>query len=298
MRQGVDLSNWNGLISDQQARALRAAGIDFAYVLLTDGASFKNPDAPQQVAALRRAGIVVGFYHFLRPVETNADQILDFVTYAHGCGGTTLPLALDAEVTDFNGWADLAYRMASFARQIEGVQTDILNTHSLLYVNNNFYDNLAPQGFPWGRWVWLADPSNSRPDRPRLITQFAPRPVATLPNADFDEFVGTDADWAAFTLTPAPVNTTVEPDPGDNMNVVHTTLTPGLDPHGNGVYPNIPGIPDVAKIESVVWVGGDPAAVGYDKLPTGWYVDPLRNALVVEGGVPGGEYACEISVRA
>src|SRR5580692_7857820 len=118
MHYGIDVSNYQGPISPVEALALKQAGVDFAFVLLTDGAGFRNPDAAGQTAALRSAGIYVGFYHFLETDATNADQILDFITMAHACGGTSLPLALDMERADSLGWNDLASRGASFARQI------------------------------------------------------------------------------------------------------------------------------------------------------------------------------------
>lgn len=199
---GIDVSNYQGPISPVEALALKQAGVDFAYVLATDGTGFRNPDAPGQCAALRSAGIYVGLYHFYEVNGTNADQILDFITMAHACGGTSLPLALDMERADSLGWADLASRGASFARQIAAVQTDVTNSHALIYCNGSFADNLP--GVPWGNWLWFADPSNSQPNRPRLITQKAPRPVASLPSVDFDEFTGTDAQWEAFVGSQAP----------------------------------------------------------------------------------------------
>lgn len=293
-RQGVDLSNWNGNISPLQAQEAKQQGLDFAYVLLTDGKGFRNPDAPQQIAALRSAGILVGFYHFFRPADPVYDQVINFLMYAHGCGGTTLPLALDTEVAA--DWQTLAYNMMQFARQIENVNTDVTNTHSLLYVNETFYDHLP--GFPWGRWVWYAKPGVAAPDKPCLVWQQAPRalPPAFPTPTDYDTFVGSDADWAAFTQQAVVPTTTVTVDQKDSMTTIKTTLAPGLDSHGNGWY-TLPQIPDVNKVVSVTFLGPDPTTQGYPTVPIPeWYKDTDRNAIVILNGAPGGQYAVEIEV--
>lgn len=198
---GRDYSSFQGNLTPADC-----AGIDFGYVKLTQGDEYKNPDAPQQIAMLKSQGVLVGYYHFFDPSALVGDQLHNFATFASALGVSPLPLALDSETQDTAGWPDLASKMMDFATGVESWTNWVPNPRSLLYVNINFYDNL--QGFPWGRWVWLADPSDGAPHKPCLVLQGAPRPVSStdVKQVDPDTFMGSDADWEAFTRsTPLPI---------------------------------------------------------------------------------------------
>ncbi len=186
---GIDLSSYQGDISPAIAGELRAAGIEFAYVKATQGGGtngYTNPLAPQQVNALRTAGIHVGLYHFVTIADTVGDQVQHFLPFAQALGGSDLPLALDIEQTDPAGWPDLASKVVAIAMQIESEPSVVRCPTAMLYVNLNFYHDLA--GFPWGRLVWLADPNPGAPHEPCLVLQSAPRPEGGLSNVDPDVF--------------------------------------------------------------------------------------------------------------
>ena len=196
--KGVDLASYQGNITSQELEALRAAGVEFAYVKFTQGTDYINPFAAQQVKALRSAGIHVGGYHFLDVTKSIGEEAQYFVAAASALGGSDLPLALDSEEPAGAGWQDLASKMVAFAMQIENEPLVVRSPLSAFYVNLNFYENLAPHGFPWGRLVWLADPNPGAPHRPCLILQSAPRPEAGFSSIDPDVFLGSEAQWAAF----------------------------------------------------------------------------------------------------
>lgn len=173
------------------------AGISFAFVKVTDGASYQSPYAAQQVAMLRQCGVLVGFYHFWEPADTVGDQLDNLNKMAQSLGGSPLPIAVDVEVTDPLGWDHLAQQVSSFCTNVEGWQHPLPNPNCLIYVNESFYDSLP--GFPWGRWVWLADPSDPEPTRPCLVWQQAPTTLSDGLQVDVDVFVGTAAQWQEFT---------------------------------------------------------------------------------------------------
>lgn len=206
---GRDFSSFQGHLTPEDC-----AGIQFAYVKATQGASYINPDAPQQVGALRAAGVKVGLYHFVTIGDSVGDQLHNFATYAASLGGSQLPLAQDSETVDPAGWGALATIMMDIAISVEGWGEPVPNTKSVIYVNLSFYESLP--GFPWGRPVWLADPNPGAPHRPCLILQGAPRPVssADLKVTDPDTFLGTDAQWAAFLGESAPAPAPVQPPAG------------------------------------------------------------------------------------
>ncbi len=218
---GRDYSSFQGNLSDADCE-----GIDFAYVKLTQGGSYQNPDAVQQVAKLRSHGVATGFYHFVTVTDLVGDQLHNFAMMAIALGGSQLPPALDIETTDPAGWAALAARIVNFAIGVEGWNEPVPNSESLLYANLNFARNLA--GFPWGRSVWLADPNPGAPHVPCLVLQGAPRPVSSsdLKVIDPDTFMGNDLQWLHFVgyQAPKPAPAPAPPAPGP---VVDLPTVPG-----------------------------------------------------------------------
>ena len=236
---GRDYSSFQGNLTDADCE-----GIDFAYVKATQGASYVNPDAPQQCAALRAAGVHVGLYHFLTVTDSLGDQLHNFATYAQSLGGSQLPPALDSETVDPAGWGALATLMSNFAVGVEGWGEPVPNPRSLLYVDISFYKALA--GFPWGRWVWLADPNPGAPHEACLVLQTAPRPVSStdVKVIDPDIFLGTEAQWAVFTSQAAPAPA---PAPGPVPNPLGLPQIPGFN--------LAPGVPEVAVIGEMLGGG-------------------------------------------
>lgn len=294
-QQGFDVSNWQGQLPESGIIA------DFVYVQVSDGTGFKNPDAVQQVAALKAQGVRVGYYHFFRPDESMQDQLLNFYSYASALGESQLPVMVDCEVESVNGWAYTASQLADFCQHVEGWTNVVPNPRSFIYVNRNFYDNLQGEGFPWGRWVWLADPGTS-PSRSCIMWQHAPAPQSWLGGraVDPDTFLGDEGDWQEFLnleaiqQAPAPPQQIVQEAPTSEESEVTSkelTLT-ALDNNGNGYYSaEALGISSTNLIVNVVWINTDPAKSGYGHVPSNWSVDS-DGQLVVEGGAPGGEYGC------
>ena len=243
---GRDFASFQGNLTPADC-----AGIDFAYVKATQGASYINPFAPQQVRALRAAGVKVGLYHFVTIADSIGDQLHNFATYAQSLGGSQLPPALDCETTDPAGWGSLAVLITRFAVGVEGWGEPVPNTESVLYANLSFYESLA--GFPWGRSVWLADPNPGAPHKPCLILQGAPRPVSSTDtkSIDPDTFMGTEAQWLAFIGAAAPA-----PAPGPVPNPLGLPQIPGFN--------LAPAIPEVAVIGTIL---GDGVFKGHNVVP-------------------------------
>jgi len=75
--QGIDVSAYEASVDWTLARA---AGIDFAFVRVSDGATYLDPRFPAYWAGARAAGVVRGSYQFFRPAEdpiAQADLLLD-----------------------------------------------------------------------------------------------------------------------------------------------------------------------------------------------------------------------------
>lgn len=293
---GRDYSSYQGNLTDADAE-----GIDFAFVKITEGDEYKNPYAPQQVKMLRSHNVEVGYYHFFTPSALVGDQLHNCATMASALGVTNLPIAIDSETADATGWPNLATHMMDFATGVEGWTNWVPNPRSMLYVDIEFYDALP--GFPWGRWVWLADPNPGAPHRPCLVLQGAPRAVSgTDPKViDPDTFMGSEADWAAFTRQATLLTVTPTPILLQGRNVMETPafeLPSPLDETGHGWYTpamlGVAGLTDVNQIDAIIWVDRPPDVVGgYDKLPDSWGITE-KNQLVINNGTPGVRYGCKI----
>jgi GH25 family lysozyme M1 (1,4-beta-N-acetylmuramidase) len=199
---GIDISNYNTGLNYQ---SLRADGVEFAYILMTDGTTFKDGQAPIHVQGCEKAGIKWGGYHFLRPNSVDltgaAEQTAWYLQMLHSCGTPNLPNALDVETQDTLGWHHLATVSTEWMMNTESATG---GRHCILYTNVSFAK--AIPGWPLGRQAWLADPSNVAPHLPRLVTQTGQRAFNGSPGVlDVDEFVGSEAEWEAFLGgTPAP----------------------------------------------------------------------------------------------
>ena len=235
---GRDYSSFQGALTDADCE-----GIDFAYVKITQSGNYINPDAAQQLAMLRKHGVLTGYYHFFDPTDDVGDQLHHFITTAQSFGETPLPFALDSEVAAAN-WPTLATDMMNFAIGVEAFPSPVPNPRSLLYVDVSFYKALT--GFPWGRWCWLADPNPGAPHEACLVLQTAPRPVsaADLKVIDPDVFLGTEAQWAVFTSQAAPAPA---PAPGPVPNPLGLPQIPGFN--------LAPGVPEVAVIGEMLGGG-------------------------------------------
>lgn len=78
---GVDVSTYQG---DVDWPALRAQGVDFAFIKATEGSSLQDRQFSANWENAQAAGVRVGAYHFFSydsPGETQADQF-----HLHGTG--------------------------------------------------------------------------------------------------------------------------------------------------------------------------------------------------------------------
>ncbi|MGP3691529.1 GH25 family lysozyme [Streptomyces sp. IBSNAI002] len=99
--EGVDVASYQG--RDVPWPAMAKAGVRFAYVKATEGTGYENPHRAAQVAGARKAGLLVGAYHFARPDLSNgAAQARYFLSNGGrwSADGRTLPGVLDLEASE------------------------------------------------------------------------------------------------------------------------------------------------------------------------------------------------------
>lgn len=134
---------------------VKAGGTDAVMIKATEGVGYINPWLGRDAQAAYAANLAVGYYHFARPASSRAlMQAAAALEAIHGLP-RTLGLALDLEVTDGMSWDALATWALAFHTNARKVVT-----HSPLYVNDNFLNNMP--GAPWGERLWLAQTARPR----------------------------------------------------------------------------------------------------------------------------------------
>ncbi len=96
--KGIDVSHWNGNIDWQ---AVQEQGIDFVFIKATEGKTFKDPMFEKYYEGAKKAGLLVGVYHFARFTDSKSavEEAEFFIDHTKG-KAFDLPLALDLEEND------------------------------------------------------------------------------------------------------------------------------------------------------------------------------------------------------
>ncbi|WP_171167528.1 GH25 family lysozyme [Streptomyces sp. I05A-00742] len=198
--KGIDISSY-------QSAAYSTSGLDFVLVKATEGRSYVNPRMADQAARARRAGLVLGFYHFLHPGNLD-EQAAFFVERCDSAEGDIL--AVDWESTG-GGVASCAEKDA-FLRKVKALRP---GHRVILYCNRDFWLNRDTSGYA-GDGLWIAaygagaGAPGVRADW--LIHQYTDDPVDT----NVARFSSRDAmrDWARGGTSPSgPGPTGYEPFP-------------------------------------------------------------------------------------
>ncbi|OAR21923.1 hypothetical protein A8W25_28175 [Streptomyces sp. ERV7] len=183
--KGVDVSSY-------QSATFSTSGLDFAIVKATEGTGYINPKMREQAEHARAAGLVVGFYHFLRPGSMRA-QAAYFVEQASSIEGDPL----------FADWEDAGVSCADKDAFLAEVKRLRGSTHRVgLYCNLEYWKNRDTTSNA-GDALWIADYVTA--GRPRieaewLFHQYTDEPVDTNVAAFADR--AALRAWAAKGSTP------------------------------------------------------------------------------------------------
>ena len=93
---GIDVSHWQAQIDWP---AVRAAGKRYAFIKATEGTSFVDDTFERNWEQAKQAGLLVGAYHFFRPLQDAQNQAEHFLNTAD-FGEGDLPPVLDMEVNN------------------------------------------------------------------------------------------------------------------------------------------------------------------------------------------------------
>lgn len=144
---GIDVSHWQGAIDWS---AVRADGVEFAFVKATEGGDYTDPRFAANWAGARQAGVVRGAYHFYRPqtdAMAQAAHFLRTVTLAPG----DLPPVLDVEVTDGRSADAIGAGVRTWLQEVERVT----GRRPILYTRASFWTAQMGSGLG-GYPLWVA----------------------------------------------------------------------------------------------------------------------------------------------
>jgi lysozyme len=192
MLRGIDVSHYQGTIDWSR---VKTAGIRFAYIKATQGASFVDPLVEKNVYGCAAAGIPFGLYHVFL-ANTGAAQLDNWKKTQARMGGGDLPAWLDIEpgsVTEETAAEALTMLQKGFTvadcvyASPSTIQAYLGDPGFLKYglAIAQYTDAAAPNIHPWPDWTFWQINSTGRVD-------------GVLTQVDTDYFNGDDAALAAL----------------------------------------------------------------------------------------------------
>ena len=252
---GVDVSYFNGTIDWNQ---VKAAGYAFAFIRISDGTGFHDPQFAANWSGAQAAGVMRGIYQFFRPnqdVDAQADLVINAV-------GTPepgdLPPVIDVEVTGslppasvaaaVRAWVDrvkagtgldpIVYTGKFFWRDQVGGPTTFANNPLWIAQYTSQCPDLTP---PWNTWAFWQYADNGA--------------VAGMSGAvDLDRFNGSLDELQAMAG-----GATAPTAPGDPAPTTCTSATMAAD-YPDGVCVQAASDAQWYQCESGQWVQQDSTA--------------------------------------
>ncbi|MEG6509098.1 glycoside hydrolase family 25 protein [Methyloligella sp. 2.7D] len=197
--QGIDVSQWQG---DIDWRAVRAAGVQFAFIKATEGGDHIDPKFMQNWYAAKRAGIPRGAYHFVYWCRSAQDQARWFMRNVPR-DPDALPPVLDVEWNHHSKSCPQKISRSQALAKIK-ILLDAMYSHTgmrpIIYTDPAFYrDVLRGELVQYPFWLRsvAAEPHEVYPGRPWAFWQFTTtgRVPGIRGDVDRNIFNGTRPAW-------------------------------------------------------------------------------------------------------
>jgi lysozyme len=155
---GIDVSYYQETIDWPR---VRRAGIRFAFIRLSDGATLRDAMFATNWAEARRAGVVRGAYQFFRPDQSVAAQADLMIAAMRGRDRDDLPPVIDLEVDGGLAAPVVAERAQAWIDRVR----DKLGVEPIVYTGGDLWRNGG--GEPLGAQpLWLAHYTQGCPTLP------------------------------------------------------------------------------------------------------------------------------------
>ncbi|MDY6985084.1 MAG: GH25 family lysozyme [Candidatus Thermoplasmatota archaeon] len=145
--EGIDVSHWQGEINWDQ---VYGSGKRFAFVKASEGISYIDPYFEENMVNGRAAGMLMGAYHFARPLDNSAvDEARFFISVIDDylTEGYMRP-TLDIEV----GEGEWSY-ISDWVHEFMNAVRDETGITPVLYVNSYYANNLDPSLTQYSLWI-------------------------------------------------------------------------------------------------------------------------------------------------
>jgi GH25 family lysozyme M1 (1,4-beta-N-acetylmuramidase) len=153
-KHGIDVSAHNGSVDWVK---VRGAGIEFVFVKCSEGEDFVDGSwTGERVKGLRKAGLMFGPYHYLRPRagRSGAVEARHFVHTAHAAGWGKpgdLRAVLDFEETELSPAQSIRY----LKQAVDEVKR-LTGKAPIIYTGGPFWNEHGGGRDNWGCSLWLA----------------------------------------------------------------------------------------------------------------------------------------------
>lgn len=161
---GIDVSYYQG---DIEWSRVRSAGVAFAFIRISDGATIADPRFVANWRGAKQAGVLRGVYQFFRPEEDPIVQASVVVRALRQHGLGELPPVIDIEVT---GGLPLARVVANARVWIEHVRSQ-LGVEPIVYTNPGMWRWTGANGLA-RQPLWVAHYTTNCPSVPAPWSQW------------------------------------------------------------------------------------------------------------------------------
>lgn len=163
---GIDVSAWQETVDWTK---VKNAGIDFAFIRVSDGLGYVDAYFPANWAGAKQAGIVRGAYQFVRFDEDIIAQADLLVAKVGTLGETDLPPVIDVESTDGQSPAVIAQKVGQWIERVE----QKTGKRPIIYTGKYFWnDNVGSSAFADDP-LWIPQYGPVCPDLPDPWTTWA-----------------------------------------------------------------------------------------------------------------------------
>jgi hypothetical protein len=205
-----------------QPAAPSTAGLAFVFIKVTEGTNYTNPKWQQQRDHARKAGLVVGYYHYAQGVK-NIEEADYFLKQT----GTLQP----GEMLAFD-WEDSDVSNAEKDAWIKYVQAKVPNHRVVLYCNRSYWLDRDDTSV-CGDGLWIADPSapmgKPRVEHAWTIHQYSSAAGTDRNVANFAS-VAALKTWAAKGVTPPKPPAPKPPTPKPHVDLSNLIAAAKADP--------------------------------------------------------------------
>lgn len=150
--QGIDVSHHQGRIDWED---VAEAGIDFAFIKATEGASWIDPRGVSNLRGAKDAGLRVGAYHYYLLCETGSAQAEHFIDHVP-VDANALPPVIDLEHAQNCGMDQPPQEVRAEISVMISKLRHYYGQDPIIYTTNTFYRDWLQNAFPVNP-IWIRD---------------------------------------------------------------------------------------------------------------------------------------------